>query len=303
MYGNEHEIRRMLLFLIERIPRDDEKTTDSREGDQLSSGSITQKLKNLNLNTIWIPYTSEQVDDEDDDDEVKYSAASDLHDHYNSVTSNANAVHTASDVGFRINSFLTKSHSKPLQRYAKYKLSNSTVTSRNLLLPQSVADIIEWNSLNCASTQFDQDDASLDADPFDVYLSRCRANNKNSIQFTAGQQSPLSFGENSITTISPQTHETKTIESTPSLATEEPKKELTKEEIHAQKIAKLREEIRDYDQQIGEFTEKQDLVIQFENEYQDKCKQFEASYKSKGEVSGKESFNFVSTLIFYFFAA
>lgn len=282
MYGNEHEIRRLLLFLIERIPRDDEKTSETREGDQLSSGSITQKLKNLNINTIWIPYSNDDDDGEEAvDEELKYSAQSDLHDHYNSVPLNANAIHTGADVGFRVNTFLSKSHSKPLQRYAKYKLSSSTASSQNLLLPQSVADIMQWNSLNCRSAQFDDEDS---ADPLDVYISRCRANNKNAIQFTAGHlSSAISLDESGAIPLQTDA-EPKTVESTLSQATEETVKELTKEEKYAQSIEKLRERIREYDQQIAEFNEKQDLVTRCESEYQEKCKQFEASYKSKEEL-------------------
>lgn len=287
MYGNEHEIRRMLLFLIERIPREDEKTSDSREGDQLSNGSITQRLKNLNVSTIWIPYSNEDLEEEEVDDNLKYSSESDQHDHYSRMPSNGNAVHTAANLGFRLGSFLTKSHPKPLQRYAKWKLSQpmGATSTPNLLLPQSVMDILEWNSRFYRSAQFDEDDSHLSGDPVDSYLTRCRANKKNPIKRIDGHLSALTFTEIATIPLQQQSSELNN-QATQSIGTEKSTevKELTKEEVYAQSLEKLRKRIRDYDEQITQWHEKEDLLARCEVEYQEKCKLFEASFKTKEEV-------------------
>src|SRR6218665_2532716 len=59
LYGNEHEVRRLLLFLIERIPREDESSSSSRallDSDNESGVCRTvRSLRRLNLGTVWLP--------------------------------------------------------------------------------------------------------------------------------------------------------------------------------------------------------------------------------------------------------
>ena len=105
MYSNEHEIRQLLLFLIEHISRDNEdedKTFENSANDSLSSISIVQRLRSLNLCTIWIPRDS-FCDDTEIIYEYKYCPESDYFDQYSSRFVK-NYTNTSSSLGFSIKS-------------------------------------------------------------------------------------------------------------------------------------------------------------------------------------------------------
>ncbi|KAI2808915.1 Coiled-coil domain-containing protein 22 [Blomia tropicalis] len=287
MYGNEHEIRKMLLFLIERIPRDDEKTSDSREVDQITSGSIMQRLKNMNVNTIWIPYSCSDAKEKDDND-FRYDPQSDLHDHYGSRKINMNSINTASWLGFRLSSFLSKSHSKSLQRYAKFKLINSNANDQNLLLPQFPLDILEWNNQFCRANQIDEDESHLtNSDLFDSFLSKRNANKQNSLVCIDDKHSPKlnqSYSLEVTNSSSTVTEDEANVIKEKGNEDDVKLKQISQEELQAQKLEILHATIRDYDSKIAEYKDEEAELTKCEIEYQQKCKLFEATYKSKEEL-------------------
>ena len=60
LYGNENDIRKLLLFLIERLPKDEIPVSSST-----ITSDIASLIKRSSINTIWLP---PMVDDEDNNE-------------------------------------------------------------------------------------------------------------------------------------------------------------------------------------------------------------------------------------------
>lgn len=281
MYSSENEIRRLLLFLIERISKDyedeDEKSLDIPGKDSQTGVNVLHQLKHLNINTIWIPGNccSSQIID-DVDDELKYSADSDYADRY-SARPNPNAIYTAHSLGFSIDSFLAKSHLKPLQRYAKYKLQQ--FEGQNVLLPITVMDILEWNNQFCRPTTFDDEDGGGGGDLIDRYISDCLAKNK---AFLASVDDKIEDGGMEDPVRSSTVEASKQI--APAAVKHDGDREMSKEELNELELEKLKLRSKNYDEKIGQLRAADNELAKCEAEYQERCKIFEASYKSKEEV-------------------
>lgn len=276
MYSNEHEIRQLLLFLIEHISRDNEdedKTFENSANDSLSSISIVQRLRSLNLSTIWIPRDS-FCDDTEIIYEYKYCPESDYFDQYSSRFVK-NYTNTASSLGFSIKSFLTNSHSMSLQKYSKFKLSNQCYEDANSILPSSVMDILEMSNQFFRYNQFDDDDdedgSSIDL--YDKFISLCTTTPKSKAVSMIQHQDSIESNQSSKSSVRVNQ------ESVPIAEVK-----LNKKDLKETTIEKLKNRLHNYDEKIIHLKSEESELINLESEYQEKCKYFEASYKSLEEV-------------------
>ncbi|CAG2161872.1 unnamed protein product [Oppiella nova] len=120
LYGNESDIRKLFLFLLEKLPKEDEENRiSSLRTTGLTTSDIRSRLKKAQISTIWLPYMT---------DEASSDSGSD---------GNVWAIDTT----------ITKSvNFKPI-------LVNKVAPNRRkyydkcLKLPNSVPSIMEWNCL------------------------------------------------------------------------------------------------------------------------------------------------------------
>ena len=117
LYGNESDIRKLFLFLLERLPKEDEENRISSLGTALTRTDIRTRLKKAEISTVWLPFMTD--DDSSETDRNEWS----------------------------VDTCLSKSvNFKPI-------LMNKVAPNRRkyfdkcLKLPNSLSSIMEWNSL------------------------------------------------------------------------------------------------------------------------------------------------------------
>lgn len=249
MYINEHDIRRLLLFLIERIARDDEKNefepAEERNGAELS---VRRKLRAMDWDNVWVPYDTEQTKN------TAYLT------HLTRLTPQV-----STSPAFHLQAFLSKSLSKKVQVYAKHKLSQQS-SNTNELLPTAVADILEWNARNWTkSSQADEEPDLLRLTTHRTHRLVTRTKAKvNKIEEVHRQKLREEIREDQ-----PQ---------------EEAGPEVNKEEVYARRISQLEAELAEADEKLRARRGAQTELNNCEADYKNKCKLLEAAFKSRQEL-------------------
>lgn len=253
LYGNQHEIRRLLLFLIERIPRED----DSNSKELLDSDSDSKTCRTLRalrkrgLGTVWIPHDSQSRN-------LNYFHQNNRnHERLNEV---------GEDLEFDLSKFFNKSQPKPLQRVSKASLSSS---DKQFLLPINVFDILEYNS-RIQNKNMNNENSSFENIPSQNCLLFQASNIKNSEEFK--KDSTDVEQESSIVEESEQKlNNSEKIE--------------RNEEFYLSEIENYRKELKNLNENILFYDENLKQFNVFELVYAEKCKLYEANCKSNQEVS------------------
>lgn len=270
MYGSEHEIRRLLLFLVERITREDEKYCEPTNQSFVTNG-ILYKLKNTSINSVWLPYSSDglQVCNED---HLKYCTDSDRYDDYMNKVTNPNSVHASHNLDFNLKQFLAKTHSKALQKYAKFKLMHAKpFIESNQLLPNSARDILKWNSIYWNSNQFEYDTESLETFGKPINLIQTKSISLTSEEFLVEPDSTSS--EKPISNVKSEVQKNESVSNN-----------ISKEELYSNKINTLQSQLDSCNALCEELARNEEELVLCETDYQNKIKLYEAVYKTKDEL-------------------
>lgn len=265
---------------MEQISTDEKTIHESPSSGWTGSKNILQKLKNTKINTIWIPHSTYHEDDIEDD--IKYSSDSDYFDSY-STKINQNAVYS----NFSIQSYLSKKLPAPDLKYYQYKLSNNS--NNNVpILPETFIDTLEWNNHFLKENHSNEFETDYNIDFFSSYLKLCENKQINPISYKS-ENIPLS----SSTINSAAIEQIKLRDNLNNLTiNDQSPTAKNEEEIRENNLNILRNQLQEYNEQLNKLIMNQNDLVKYEQEYQEKCKLFEASYKTKENVCS----NFVINL-------
>lgn len=271
LYSNEHEIRRLLLYLVERISVDsDEKSSSpdhpSTAGWSIRPYDIQRRLKNYHPSTVWIPHSSDHIDDDDDDDEMKYSPDSDYYDYYSGKTS-PNSIYGMYNLNnYTLQSFLPSNCDNQLAGYCRDNLKNSKMP----IIPTTIIDTLEWNNHFWKNNIEHEENQSVDY--MGHYLrTLCESKQTDAIAYVYGEDSE---GERLIDSL--MNEEFKERQSTDQFELKTNEQQII--------VDKLRQELRECEKEIQQCKVNDDELARLESEYQERYKLFEASFKSEQEV-------------------
>lgn len=284
LYSNEHEIRRLLLYLVEQISTDsDEKSSSpdhpSATGWSIRPYDIIRRLKHSRPSTVWIPYSSDYIDD--DDDESKYCPDSDYHDYYASITS-PNSIYGMYNLNnYSLKSFLSSNSIGPLAEYCRINLNKGKMP----IIPSTIIDILEWNNHFWKGNTADDDDDNNKNRQVD-YMSHyfktlCESKLTNAIVYHGGGEQSTNYVNSTIPSlmnVGGNVESNEQLSANP--ATDQVERKTNQQII----LDKLRQELYECDSEIHQCKMNENELIRLEKEYQEKYKLFEASFRSKDEV-------------------
>nr|XP_027205768.1 coiled-coil domain-containing protein 22-like [Dermatophagoides pteronyssinus] len=296
LYSNEHEIRRLLLYLVEQISADsDEKLLSSPDQHpsmidgswSLRSYDILRKLKNSTYkpSTVWIPYSSDHInDDNDDDDEMKYCPDSDYYDYYGHRT-NSNSIYGMHNLNnCSLQSFLSDNDCQtPLVDYCRRNLLMSTNNNNKMsIIPSTIIDTLEWNNHYWKNNTDEHvvvvDDQSIDY--MDHYLKTLLESKQTNVIPHVFDDND---GKDDLKQSSNLDHSSIQISSNESSEQQQTEGERKTNEQQIV-LEKLRQELRDCETEIQKCKINENELNRLERQYQEQYKLFEASFKSKEEL-------------------
>ncbi|KAH9506683.1 coiled-coil domain-containing protein 22 homolog [Dermatophagoides farinae] len=284
LYSNEHEIRRLLLYLVEQISTDsDEKSSSpdhpSATGWSIRPYDIIRRLKHSRPSTVWIPYSSDYIDD--DDDESKYCPDSDYHDYYASITS-PNSIYGMYNLNnYSLKSFLSSNSNSPLAEYCRINLNKGKMP----IIPSTIIDILEWNNHFWKGNTADDDDDNNKNRQVD-YMSHyfktlCESKLTNAIVYHGGGEQSTNYVNSTIPSLM---NVGGNVESNEQLSANPATDQIERKTNQQIILDKLRQELYECDSEIHQCKMNENELIRLEKEYQEKYKLFEASFRSKDEL-------------------
>ncbi|UXI18320.1 glycogen debranching enzyme [Sarcoptes scabiei] len=272
LYSNEYEVRRLFLFLTERISIENDEKLIQNKQDWIDNGDILSKLKNCKLNRVWIPPSSSFRFElfNKIDEEFKYHPESDFHDQYSTAVDH-DITYLKSDYNLSIHNLL--SAEKNYEGPEKIFIESKSLSKESPLLPKRVIDILEWNNHFWKESSLDMIDEPLTNEKLSNTYLCLKIKKHNFSEFKQDfHVQPSILNKNIQPEISYFKNDDQNVK-------------IDHIESHLeQNIAELTAKLIDCDEKIEYLQKNQSELENLENEYEEKYKNFEASIKSKEEL-------------------
>ncbi|CAG2102138.1 unnamed protein product [Medioppia subpectinata] len=249
LYGNESDIRKLFLFLLEKLPKEDEENRlSSIRTTGLTPADIRTQLRKAQISTIWLPFMTDTE-----------SAETDSH----IIDGNIWSVDTTVNKSVNFKPILVNKLAPNRRKYY----------DKCLKLPNTLSSIMEWNSLYLDS---ETNDSQLFVKSKKVSIESC----------LTGRQTVRPIGDQNSESLSNEL-EAMNIESSVNKNEIQTADEVNKEEKYKLIIEELENELKGLEKDIQKHKKFENKAIEYENELKEETKrlrELETSDKSSHEL-------------------